>query len=508
MEGINKQWMMKAVFERADGTLRDLKIPWGALPYLYLGQEFANGKLTGGPDKGKIIKLRFFNDVTCDVCEAGKLIKPWIYKLHSRENLQEQCAVIKNKNQVIVIPCLELIRFFFVFNKVMAHAILQPNSFNEIIRATKENDGINMYFHSKVVYSTITEEIVKLLALILFHDSWSSSWKRVWNERLKQSINNRVKIESVIPLICVPPMIKRTIWDVKAIENGKTIFVLEIRSVSYAQPFPFDEIKYYHPKSTAPVRVPLKRKAVFNQSKQSDTKGLDQSTETPTKQTQPEKIQISLPNHNFMTSPRIKQEIKRERLVRTGPADKNANEGRGIINIPKSPIVSLNDEAGKGSIQAAEFLPVSEENFNYPNFRDFFRAINFVTRLRPELKFSCLHSKVPNYYVFPKSKLDKREFCLLQATIGGKAIYILEFDLSDGHCISTILFLSLQKQKTIQTCLKELLRNFVIGRGSWDKQALKSSRLFRVQLAKHTTQDTLRWGKRLINKMENLISYI
>ncbi|MEG6512523.1 hypothetical protein V6C32_11425 [Desulforamulus ruminis] len=508
MEGRNKQWMMKAVFERADGTLRGLKIPWGALPYLYLGQEFANGKPTGAQGKGKGIKIKFFNDLTCNIYEAGKPIKPWIYKLHSRENLQEQCAVINNRNQIIVIPCLELIRFFFVFNKVMAHAILQPNSFNEIIRATIENDCINMYFHQKVVYSTITEEIVRLFALIFFHDAWSSSWKSVWNERIKQSINNRLKIENVIPLMCVPPMIKGTIWDVKAVENGKTIIVLEIKSVSYYQPFPFNEITYYHPKSASPVRVPLKRKAIFSQSKQAETMGLDQTTKTPTKLTQPAKIETTLPNHNFMTIARVKQEIKKERLVRTGPADKNSTEGRGVIAAPKNSSVSLNDEAGKGSIQAAEFLPISQGNFEYPNFQEFFRAINLVTQLRPELEFSCLHSKVPDFYVFPKSKLHKRPFFLLRAPLGGKEVFILEFDLSDGHCISTILFLSLEKQKTMQAFLKKLFRNYIIGRGSWDKQSLKSSNMFRVQLAKHTTQDAYRWGKRLIDKIEDLVSYI
>ena len=247
MKGNHKQWMMEAVFKTSEGHLKPVTMPWGALPGLRLGMEFKNKRPIRINNEGKHFDFQFSNEASFIFEEAAQSISPKVYPLKSHDNLQELCIVFFDhiNKHTIVIPCLELLRFFFGLNKMLCHQIFQPFDMSNIVLAEHNNDKVLVNFQQSVPRAVINPILVEVIARILFDSLWTESWNHVYCDRENKLKSNQ---KSVIPLEFFPPVFKNCCWDVRGLQDGKRIFVLEILGYRNGNPAPFSKIEYTRPK--------------------------------------------------------------------------------------------------------------------------------------------------------------------------------------------------------------------------------------------------------------------
>ncbi len=497
MKGNHKQWMMEAVFKTNEGILKPVTMPWGALPALRLGMEFKNKRPVRINNVGKHFKIRFSENVSFNVEEAARSISPKAYPLKNRDNLQELCVVFfDNTNKItVVVPCLELLRFFFGFNKMLCHQILQPFDMPDIVLAEQDKDKVLLNFQQPVPSSIINPMLVEIIARILFDQSWTESWNHVYCARENKLESTYKNFEGVIPLEFLPPVFKNCSWDVRGIQDGKRILVLEIMGYRNDNPAPFKKIEYTRPK-------PIRRIVRKWKGKKIKTGGgiegkINRTPVTHKKPYKPVLLKIDMPIHSHSNVLIIEDVTRGVRYITAG----RGKPIEGPINPTNtgSTLVSLNDEGGKGEIQAAEFVPFDEDLEGPNGLKDFLLTIRLLKKLAPELAISVFFNKVPIQSPLAFCGSMRRDYVWAKIkNLNNQEISIIEFDLSDGHGISTPIIFSPVDQRLIY----KLLVYYIVRPGNWDKQKFKRNKELKLIWAKHTSIDLVHWAEKFLRKIK------
>jgi hypothetical protein len=240
--------MLVIVFKRPNGILKDVSLPWGALPAIRLGKEFVDGVPTWENTLGKNYSLDFSAGASFKT-QTAITISPNVYPLKTRPNLGEYCVVIFDKELTVIVPCLEIIRFFFAVNKQMAYRTLQPFNFSDLVPASMEQDKVLLAFTRQIPHNALNKLLAKVIAQVLYDPSWSEAWKNIYISREEQTLNVDHDFNEVIPLKAIPPVYKNSIWEVRALQDGKRLLVLEIISYTDGNPSPFHFLDFTHPRS-------------------------------------------------------------------------------------------------------------------------------------------------------------------------------------------------------------------------------------------------------------------
>lgn len=498
MKGDEKQWMMDVVFKRPNGTLSDLSVPWGLLPMLRLGKEFIDGFATGCNDIGEVSNISFSDKASLKVEESFTAVSKNRYELSTKNNLQEKCVIIFDGAQTVVIPCLEIIRFFFAINKTIAHKLLQPFDFSELVVASIEDKEVFLEFTRQIPQYILSDLFLKFITRTFFDPAWSESLRQIYIEREKQIITTHLKPSNLIPLKCLPPVYKKSIWQVRAIQDGKRIFVLEILKCIDKKPGIFKSIEYTHPgfysyDKRKHFPAPDDLINYKNKLKVNRTPAGPSGIKNP--------IIIKNPVPAYIQEEPI--EIIKIPYV-TKPEGYNSygigiNVGKTKVDKGKAITISFNDEGKQGNSLAAEFIP-TEDNVDVPKgLKDFFKAINAIKNLNPNLDISHTINTTPENSALAHCELGLRKYALVRVKNMGSEVYIIEFDLSDGHSISTILF-SPADLKFVERLFDE----FIIGQGNWAMEKLEkiiSANDIMIDWAKHTSTEPFLWGDRILQKL-------
>jgi hypothetical protein len=162
----------------------------------------------------------------------------------------------------------------------------------------------------------------------------------------------------------------------------------------------------------------------------------------------------------------------------------------------------LNEEARKGDLPVAEFLPFTDINKLDvgPGLKDFFQAVTVMKELKPEWDITYVINTVPLESVLAYCGMNPRKYALVKINFSKSEAYIIEFDLSDGHSISTILFCP-----GYMDFVDALFGEYIIGQGNWAREELKDIKTIKIDWAKHTSIDSNLWGQRLIDKIVKIL---
>ncbi len=243
MTGDDKQWMMEIIFKRPDGSFQELSLPWGTFPKIRLGMEFIDGLGTGVNKVGEDYQFELSARATFRI-EKAITISPKIYTLKTRENLSEYCVVIFDKNQTLVIPCLEIIRFFFAINKIIAFRVLQPFNFGDLVSGSIDGKSVFLNYTTKMPRYIINRFLAKFVAKILFNPAWTEAWKSVYIGREEQILEGSYTSNDRISLRASPPIYSNSVWEVRGLNEGKRIIVMEIIRCIDKNPSPFNQVGY------------------------------------------------------------------------------------------------------------------------------------------------------------------------------------------------------------------------------------------------------------------------
>ena len=141
---------------------RQIWLPVGLLPMLKIGDLWERGSPTGkntAPEKGEITNL-LINDDTVQYCKAGSKHYPTATGIRSAfyclplsehpwhlDHTQTNCLFIKwQGKQQIIIPCMELIRFYFGSSSSLLSALLRPDfNIKSLIRFYHHNPNGSLF---------------------------------------------------------------------------------------------------------------------------------------------------------------------------------------------------------------------------------------------------------------------------------------------------------------------------------------------------------------------------
>lgn len=492
VEGDGKHWTVDAVFKTAGGALKDVSLPWGIIPVLRLGMVFIDGEpVSFHSSQAEERTLIFSKQAVIKIQKAINSISPATYPLKSRQNLEELCAVIFDQGQVIVIPCLEVMRCFFTVNKVMAHRLLRPFGFGDFVLGEKDGPKISLEFTKRLPRKIFNDFLRRTIALIMFEPIWTQAWSNVYMVREAEIISKQLEPKSAIPLNCIPPVLKDSIWNVKAVQDGKRVLVLEILGYKGHMKNSFNEVSYSEPQPQIPNRAHYRSKRKL--SAYLPATRIKRSRSKPTNIGNPVLINNQTTLQEFDIPIRVKKALNKlgvsgiKRVGLGGEMDSNNKEG----------LVSLSEESGKGSTQAAEFLPITS-SFNIPDgLKRFFRAIEAMKKIDRSLKISFSIHEVPLDSSLAFCGSERRRYAWVKVTCRNSEVSVLEFDLSDEHGISTILF------SPIATNIREtLVSKYIIGNGNWDKRKILKLQGINVDWAVHRSTQPHIWASRVYNKIK------
>lgn len=501
MVGRNKQWMMNIVFKRSNGELVDFPVPWGCLPMLRYGKEFIN-QLPTGNDFGQTLNLSFSENAKYKIEKAFTAISPKNYQLVTKDNLQELCVIIFDAGQTVVVPCIEIIRFFFAVNKLLAYRIIQLYNFQDLVAAALEERTVQLEFTRRVSYLSVQKNplVIKVLANILFDNFWNESWRGVYTSRSVKNLASSDYSDKIIPLQCIPPVYQDCSWTVRATHDGKRIFVQEIYALNNNQVGPFDSIRFIHPGSQKKEK---KNFATSTKTKETDVEAkIDRDeNKAPSNNTDPYLLQNELPIHKEAHVIEI-EEIP----WIIGKSKKGLSGETGGINVVRTGklrrkiILSLNEIGGQGEIQAAEFVELTDRSAIPKGLHSFFKAINAIKEKNKNIKIDYSIENVPGNSVLAYYGEKSRQYGLVKLSLYDSVGYILELDLSDGHSLSTIIFNLKKEGLNLGSLIVDLLVDNITRQGFWVREKVEGIDEIKVNWAKHTSLEPEDWGQRLLEK--------
>jgi hypothetical protein len=498
MIGEEKQWMMDVVFKQPNGVFKDVQVPWGMLPMLRLGKEFVDGFETGNNEIGDTFNISFSKNTSLKVEEAFSAVSKNRYELRTKNNLHELCVIMFDGVQTVVIPCLEIIRFFFALNKMLALKTLQPFDFSELVAADIKDQEVFLEFTKQIPKYLLNPMLVKLFARLFADENWFESWQQIYIEREKQITNIHLKSENPISLKCIPPVYKNSIWQVRAIQDGKRLFVLEILRCVDKNPSIIQKVEYIHPRSY--IREKTKYFPGSEYSVDYSVKlRVNRTSSGPKTTKNPLTIENLTPGYIEEDPIEIKEISHKSKIEGYSFVGIGINPKKSKLGKNKDITVSFNDDSKLGNSIAAEFIPTQDDVDVPKGLKDFFKAINIMKRLNPNLEISHSINTTPEYSGLAYCGLGVRKYALVKVTNMGPEVYIIEFDLSDGHSISTILF-SPADLKFVE----RLFNEFIVGQGNWAKEDLEEKIIkeeqYKVNWVKHTSKEPHSWGERILQK--------
>lgn len=488
--GAKKQWKMQAVFRREDESLEEVTFPWGALPMLRLGSVFRDGKPTGETVVGTPARIRFDAGARAKICSGWSVPAPYGLK---GADVNEWCVIVWQNGKQFVIPCLEVIRAYFALNRMMACELLRPDSFSDICAATLENREAHLDFSSHAAAASISPEVLKRMALILFERNFESSWKKVWGS-ISQPGNGR----SSQVLQTEPPALAGSVWDVVSVGYGQTILVLQIRQFTPAVSLPFTSVSYSHPS----FRKYIGERSSGGEEGKPRTVEVVEWVEIPPGPASPgglpmpQTVQIGFTTANL---PEPVELVKIQETIQRDPGNEDEPKwGGGEVIQERVPVKegTLNDEGGCGELPSVEFRHFESMDDVSPGFHKLFKALNHIDRAC----ISFLEGSAPEgcgLPKLPKGSEIPRPHVFVCVSVPGKRFFLVEVDVSDGHSMSTLVF-TVREDHAVRVLGEKVLKEGIAAGGHWDRQELGNllgGRRF--ELVKHTKSSPENWGGRI-----------
>lgn len=496
--GESRQWRMTVVFIAEDGDSKEIRVPWGMLPMLRLGEIYCNGQSTGEFPGLERRPIRFSKSLDISVCESI-VIPSGLCRLGSKWNLQEKCVKIVDGDFRVIIPCLEIIRAYFATTRLMASEMLSPDSFNGICNSNLENHKARLVFSNKVSANIITASLATRIALVLEDSEFNNSWRQIWASA-SQGDGTSLR-EPANPLWCYPPAIRKSSWDAVGIGTGNTFLVMGIERFKIDRMTAFFKLYYEHPLFREPDGSGTGEGSSGEVIKD-DPKEVEVGSEpaAPKSLTDPQVVELETCAASFLRTIDVIKIKKKSDGLGGGRGEKTGGVGaRNHSGQIKEG--TLDCEAGAGELPAVEFKDVSPiKNLN-DAFKKLTKALEYI-----DLKILwCAQESAPESCKLPLLDGNPRQYLSVYFLFAGRRFFLHEVDNSDRHSLSTLVYERELPLGLTGFFSQDLLVKCVTGGGHWDATLLdihldESAYCF----VKHRKATVESWKQRLNNALINL----
>lgn len=504
------RWRIKAAFLSKNGKLTIEEFPWGSLPYLRVGQKYADGR------PSDLLRSGMPGNVTISDASKGKICSGFdmpsnLYYLYKNNNLGwEKMWRFTVEGRDYYVSCLELISAFFTSNKTLANALLIPYGLDSLISSSViKGQKLFMELSRILPRSILSRSLVLQLAWLSKNAFAKASWDSVYNNLLQKAVT----IDSVqpysafsrsLPLEVKPPVSGKTTWSYRGIIKGNNVLILEILEASGIS-MPFSEIEFTHPALKSTVNIKTSRK--YGGTKgipMENTYDLDTNEKSVKEDTDQGVIEVDNTILSFNRTPLItRRAISRQNKAHGGGLYITPGPG-GVIQ-PTIEDAGLDEPIFGGECVPVEFGKSSVlKQLTNGGFQEFCLAVAFMLDKLKDAKVSL------NIIAFPEGK--KFSFCLngqkrtcailLIERPNRQSCYILEILRPDGWTVSTLIVKAKSNVSSQQLdyFIHSLLVKLFGAGGHWTENIY--NQMFIVERLKHIEdQEPRKWGLRILEKI-------
>lgn len=253
-----RQWRLDACFRPANGSPRELEMPWGALPQLALGLTYLDGYVVEEkPAWGTSIDFEVPHGVHPETRPARAVLPPDVLAgmVGAGAGGDENCLVLDLPEQRIVLPVLEVIRTLLCPNRTLASGLLEPEYLRRIIASHEVKEKtLHLGFTAEDAPAALDQAVARRLGRLLYDDSFRRAWEAVERGRFHAAGPSLPRRR--VPLDCPLPDLDPH-WRVRAmpVDVAGTWLVLEILSVGTANDLPFERVIFTHPKLSRTLKA-------------------------------------------------------------------------------------------------------------------------------------------------------------------------------------------------------------------------------------------------------------
>jgi len=504
----NGEWVFDIVFRRLNGAIdHTATIPWGALPWLRIGQYVIDGKPMNNYGRGDIKELNLYIDKGM-VVPARRVIDKKLYKLFFPENYNELCWVTNYRNKILVVPIIEVIRAFLAPSKFLANAILNPTGFQSLIDyAYERNTDYYLKLSNVIPKSYITPGLVNHMVWLLNNPIAKESWDKVYQSMFIHAIDNNPlnpisEMNKDIKISTVMPLQGKSLWKSHVLEDERTILVLDIISASGLTP-PYRKIIVEHEGiGTKNVEFNKLRKGINSRNGKKDEQTLDQ-TLTPSFETKVHPyVTIQPTTLQFSYKPNVKI-ISNKEIVNVSyndHEDKNRDKSEDTF-------VTVVESAPRGKVKPVEFqsLNVEFSSLEGSGLEEFIKAINHLRYFMKDATIDIQIGEIPGDkgIAFVTDNVRRKYAAVLVKAPNVKDTLVIEVGRPDNHSIST-LFIKPKKyfERWEEVTVSNTLAVLIKSNGFWSKEVSQNDLNNNYLFLKHFYKDSTKtWCKKIVEKI-------
>lgn len=230
-------WLVRAVTRGlTTGKIRPHRLPIGLLPLLAPGRCFTGGRLAHTAWRGGVMSI-IIDDVGAGEVVSSDAVPPEMIGAGDHKRGVQKLFRYQWNGMDVLVPSIELVRYFLVHNKTMANALMRSGGLMELCRPEQPgfHPALHLHFTTRMPVRVLKPPFVAEFAWTAVHPEGRRSWDSV------------AELSAGNPYVLLrPPRIGTSYWTVRAVRLGNTILVLEILNAT-GRKHPCDRLYYSHP---------------------------------------------------------------------------------------------------------------------------------------------------------------------------------------------------------------------------------------------------------------------
>lgn len=459
-------WQVRVVMRgTVSESFRMHVLPIGLLPILTLGSRFEKGQLLQYQSAG----VMGFATVP-DVAKAEELgsdaLPAGLYPFGESKGGVQRLLRYQTDIGTLLVPTIELIRFLFVHNKTLAHALMQPGSLMTLHRQQNFQQGapLLLHFSSDMPVRLLNHAFVQEFAWLAYDQSARKSWESVYGFTIGK------------PYVSfMPPHITDSSWTFRGVQQGETWLVLELTHVSGRQ-LPCKSLSFSHP---AMVHRPAKSKLVeptkSNGSEAVKEPGRHKVVEgggSRTRQGQ-SVLPISHKGGSFSNPIQIEKIWSSVKPTTSRKGRKLSGE-QSCDTEPTVKLGSLDIQALNAKVLPIEFQLLESVAWDQLGTLEVMvKTVQLMAIMLPDVQISMSLAKLPSGRAFSMAERRPR-ICLvaLFEAEGKSPVVLLDIDRAGNHALSTMVLKIYQSVDwfKLEMLIKNILDMLVSNGGHWNAQ--------------------------------------
>lgn len=501
------RWIFELVFKNKVGKLISLAVPWGALPNFRLGQIFEDGKALDSPIRGFNTSLHIPDMSKCEIKKAIN-IPPKLYFLSEPNNWEEKCLIYKNDGQIIIIPCMEIVRSILTPMKILANALLRPQGLDDLIDSRNiEDETLFLNLSSNVPTNIISNDFVYQLSWLLYEENvreiWDDVYQAIFDADKINNLDIPVKLSTKMPLVG-----SRNI-RARVLKQDNIILVLELSYIPGLKR-PYNKIYVSHHSFIERVVISNPGPKQSRKPRTNDNFEPYYLVDTGAPKNRSEEVLIDSDSSilGFDEPIEIVREKHKQRLMRHNGEGLEPQKNLGSEESKKEKLLSTAEPEADGDLIPAEFRPefikVTSEMTGLENF---LKAVDQVKYIIKNIEINIDIKEMPRkgtYPLLPNGSL--RKYALVEFKKQGYVTsYLLEIGRPDNKYLYTLVFIPKGQpfsKEQLEIFVDNLINALIDNNGCWEKDYLIRNKEVKFIKMRHVTnRPPTKWAEIIVEKL-------